>query len=196
MTTLTTNASLQPRPGFATGTPLLQKAAEILDDLRNQVTEHPRITDDEQGVLAALTFALRADCTRRRVGAVGVDIHGRVIGTGRNGVVAGRPGCMTAGGCPRGAMSKTEVPPGSSYSTGKGCCEALHAEENCSLFTDPLARRGGTMFISDAPCDDCSRRTAGAGWARLVWPERAPDGTWMVRSRLIGPEHPLGGLYD
>jgi dCMP deaminase len=179
----------------ATSLSLFSLAAEALNDLRNLVPEYERITDDEQGVLAAFAFALRADCTRRRVGAVGVDRHGRVIGTGRNGAPPGRPGCLTAGACPRGRLSYDQIAAGSTYSAGSGACIALHAEVNCTINSaSPDRRLGGTVYVTDAPCDDCSKHLAGSGWARVVWPERHDDGTWTVRSYdLSGP---IGGHYS
>lgn len=153
-----------------------------------------RITDDEQGLVAAMAVSLRADCTRRRVGAVIVDVHGRVVGTGRNGAPPGRPGCLSAGACPRGRLGYEQVAAGSAYDTDAGRCHANHAETNACLFSDPHARRSGTIFITDAPCDDCSRLLAGSGLARVVWPEHGPDGTWLVRSSSLTAD-PIGGHY-
>lgn len=154
-----------------------------------------RVSRDEDGVLIAMAVGLRADCTRRRVGAVVVDVHGRIVGTGRNGAPSGRPGCLSAGACPRGRADYATVAPGSSYSAGAGRCIALHAEANACLYSDPAARRGGTIYVTDAPCDDCSLLLAGSGLARAVWPVLDTEGNWRIAERLIGPEHPIGGLY-
>lgn len=164
-----------------------------LTTLREDVPEQDRITSDEHGLVMAMAVALRADCTRRRVGAVIVDVHGRVVGTGRNGAPPGRPGCLSAGACPRGQLSYEQVAPGSSYGAGAGKCIALHAEVNALLFSDPLARRNGTIFITDAPCDDCSTALAGSGLHRAVWPEHTPQG-WQVRAAVIN-ETQIGGHY-
>lgn len=179
----------------ASGTALFNHAATALAALNAEVPDHERITDDEQGILAAFALSLRADCTRRRVAAVAADAFGRVIGTGRNGAPPGRPGCLSAGACPRGQMSKTDVLPGSSYSHGAGSCIALHAEVNCIMnASSPERRRGGTIYITDVPCDDCCKNLAGSGFARAVWPERLGDGTWKVVSfDLNGP---IGGHYS
>ncbi len=174
--------------------PLFAAAMGALEELR-QDTFPDRVTKDEDGVLVAMSVALRADCTRRRVGAVIVDVHGRIVGTGRNGAPAGRPGCLTAGACPRGTRTYTEVAPGSSYTGGAGACIALHAELNALLYTDPMARRGGVLYVTDAPCDSCSLHLAGSGLARVVWPVQV-DGSWSLQDRLLGPEHPIGGHYS
>lgn len=56
---------------------------------------------DEYFLDIAAAVARRADCTRRRVGAVIVRDH-RVVSCGYNGAPAGRPGCLSDGACPRG----------------------------------------------------------------------------------------------
>lgn len=174
-------------------TPLFETAMDMLTDARAQVT-NPRITNDEHGLLIAMAVALRADCTRRRVGAVIVDVHGRIVGTGRNGAPAGRPGCLSAGACPRGLLTYEQVAPGSTYSAGAGACIALHAEVNACLYTDASDRRGGTIYVSDPPCDGCSNAIAGSGLARAVWPEKTETG-WVVRSIDVASS-PIGGNYS
>lgn len=173
---------------------LFQAAMDALMPLKLEAFPD-RVTKDEDGLLVAMAVALRADCTRRRVGAVIVDVHGRIVGTGRNGAPAGRPGCLSAGACPRGQLDTSQVAPGAPYGAGAGLCIALHAEANACLYSDPAARRGATVFVTDAPCDACSLLLAGSGVSRVVWPERDEEGSWRPAERLIGPEHPIGGHY-
>lgn len=152
-----------------------------------------RITNDEQGVLGAMALCLRADCTRRRVACLVTDAQGRVIGAGRNGAPPGRPGCLSAGACPRGQLDYSQVGPGTTYANGTaGACIANHAEANGVAFSDPVARRGGTIYITDAPCDDCSRYLAGSGLYRAVWPEPDGNGGWVIKSIVIA-DAPIGG---
>jgi len=160
---------------------LFQQAIFQLNGLRNAVPHNDRITSDESGVLMAMAIAIRADCTRRRVGAVIVDATGRVVGTGRNGAAAGRPGCLSAGACPRGRLSYDDVPLGSSYSNGPGNCIALHAEINALLYSaSPQARAGGTIYVTDIPCLECDKQLLGSGLSRAVWPEQAGM-EWVLR---------------
>lgn len=180
-----------PTPAPTT-TDLFATAMAAMRDLNAAVPTGERITTDEHGILMAQAVALRADCTRRRVGVVIVDVHGRVVGTGRNGAPPGRPGCLSAGSCPRGQLSYDDVAPGSTYTSGAGTCIALHAESNAIIFSDPLARRGGTAFITDAPCDGCSLLLAGSGLHRAVWPEQDETGAWVIRSVILN-EAPIGG---
>lgn len=118
----------------------------------------------------AEAVADRADCSRRRFGAVLVKER-RIVATGYNGAPAGDPGCLS-GACPRGRMTETEVPPGSSYDTGLGSCIAVHAEANALLYGDRGDVRGSTLYLWGShgeypPCEGCRRllRAAGvSGW--------------------------------
>lgn len=61
----------------------------------------PRPDWDAWALGIAEAVARRGDCTRRRVGAVVLDVRHRIIGAGYNGTRPGGPSCL-AGGCPRG----------------------------------------------------------------------------------------------
>lgn len=142
------------------------------------------------GIAAAV--AARADCTRRKVGAVLVGTDRRIIETGYNGAPPGFDGCLSSGACPRGrhypvpqwegddepgacAACRTEWPcpeaaePSSSYDTGPGSCIALHAEAN-ALLRAGIRAKGTTLYITDRPCDGCMRLVAGAQVAEAIWP--------------------------
>lgn len=135
----------------------------------------------------------RGDCTRRQVGAVLVGPDHRIIETGYNGVPSGKPGCLSAGACPRGkhykimntefykpgygeicATCKTpwpcedSVPPGSSYDTGPGMCTATHAELNALLLAG-IRSRGSVMYVSETPCEGCKKAMAAAGVLCVTW---------------------------
>ena len=112
--------------------------------------------------------SLRAECTRRKVGAVLFSPDRRVIAQGYNGAAPGAPSCLE-GACPRGLKTTTEVAPGSSYDTGPGSCIATHAEANALLWAGKEAR-GATLYITDDPCDGCWRLIRNAGVVRVVTP--------------------------
>lgn len=137
----------------------------------------PRPTWDEWGLELARTVALRADCSRRQVGAVLMTPDHSVVATGYNGAPAGQPGCLTAGACPRG---RSDVAPGSSYDTGVGACIALHAEQNALLRASWSSMKGSTLYITDKPCDGCWRTISGTPIRNVVW----PGGGWTFERNL------------
>jgi dCMP deaminase len=125
---------------------------------------------DEWALGVAQAVAARADCTRRRIGAVILDEGRRVIATGYNGAPAGTPGCLSAGACPRGRLTHAELPKDSPYVGTDAPCTAIHAEENALLYSNQRERVGATMYVTDAPCPNCRRLIRGSGLAQVVWP--------------------------
>ncbi len=120
---------------------------------------------DQYFLNLAWAVAQRADCTRRRVGAVIVDADHRVVSVGYNGAPPGKPGCLTAGACPRGQLSQ------SAQASGSGDydhCISIHAEANALLYSDPIRRKGGTLYCTDSPCAGCQKLIDGSGLARFV----------------------------
>lgn len=126
-----------------------------------------RPTWDEWGLALAKTVALRADCTRRQVGAVLMTPDHSIVSTGYNGAPPGAPGCMTAGACPRGL---SDVEPGSSYDTGAGACIALHAEQNALLRATWDDMFGSILYVTDEPCDGCWRMIQGTPIYMVIYP--------------------------
>lgn len=119
---------------------------------------------DEYFIGIASAVAGRADCDRRKVGAVVVN-NRRVRSTGYNGAPSGAPGCAT---CPR---RRSTVAPGSSYDTGAGTCVAVHAEANALLYADRADLIGATLYLTTDPCDGCMKLIRATGIIRIVWPE-------------------------
>jgi dCMP deaminase len=138
------------------------------------------------------SVSVRADCTRRKVGAIVVRDNA-IISTGYNGSPPGEPGCLSDGACPRGRHYKTmgygsmdysyhcggcgpkvawpcamAVAPGSSYDTGPGACIALHAEQNALIRAGDRAQ-GAILYCTEKPCDGCMRLIQGAGIQTAVW---------------------------
>lgn len=154
------------------------------DWLLNAVRSLPagyRPTKSEWAMGMALAASTRGECTRRRVGAVVIDSRGRLAGAGYNGSEPGGPSCLD-GGCPRGrhyrwTFAETPagsdqwvevcrceapwpcpeaVPPGSSYDTGPGACEAVHAELNALLDVSDANRLVmASVYVTAEPCDGC-----------------------------------------
>ena len=118
---------------------------------------------DEYFLGIAKAVSLRADCTRRRVGAV-IVVDGRIVSTGYNGAPAGAPGCLSVGACPRGKLTYEQQPADRDY----GLCVAVHAEANALLYAYRDVR-GATLYCTDKPCVDCAKLIAGAGIKEVVW---------------------------
>ncbi len=126
---------------------------------------------DQWGLMLAATVALRADCTRRQVGAVLMDSEHRIVATGYNGAPSKYFGCLTMGACPRGQMSTEDVAPGSSYDTGAGTCIAIHAEQNALLRASWHEMDGATLYVTDAPCEGCLRMIKATPVKRVMIPD-------------------------
>lgn len=122
---------------------------------------------DEWGLEIARAVATRADCRRRQVGAVLMRPDHTIVSTGYNGSPSGGPSCLD-GECPRGLLSYEEAPAESSYD--KTGCVALHAEQNALLRATWDEMDRATLYITDKPCDGCSRMIAGTPIGRVVWP--------------------------
>lgn len=136
---------------------------------------------DEYGLELAKTVALRADCTRRKVGAVLMTPDHSIAATGYNGGYSGGPSCLK-GECLRGRLTKEQLAPDSDYSSGEGKCIALHAEWNVLLRADWAQMFGATLYVTDEPCHLCWNLIDGTHIRRVV----CPTGSW---SRLNdGPE--------
>jgi deoxycytidylate deaminase len=108
-----------------------------------------------RGELAALQG--RADCKRRRVGALLIHREtGEIVGRGWN-ALAPTDGSCTAGSCPRGLLSYAEQPAFTGYEASG--CESVHAEiravheasEHGRLYSGELV-----CFVTATPCEDCT----------------------------------------
>lgn len=123
-----------------------------------------RPSRDETWLRVAEIIAQRGTCPRRQVGCVIVDIHGRVMATGYNGVASGRPHC-----------SEGEPCPGAHFPSGQGLdkCEAIHAEQNaCLLLSDPW--KVDTVYTTASPCLSCVKLLLGTSAKRIVCRELYP----------------------
>lgn len=128
---------------------------------------------DEYGMQLAEAAASRADCSRRQVGAALMSHDHSIISVGYNGGPSKGLSCLQ-GECPRGQMSKEELPGNSAYDTGGGTCVALHAEWNVLLRTDWHKFEGSTLYVTHEPCHICRVLISGTAIYRVV----APNFEW------------------
>lgn len=109
---------------------------------------------DQYFLGVAKAVAARADCRRRKVGAVIVCSSNRIWATGYNGTPENKQtGCLS-GACSRGLLTHKELPAYSDYSN----CISVHAEENAlqqfsrSEFDRTIQFR---MYVTEPPCRRC-----------------------------------------
>ena len=100
--------------------------------------------------------ATASKCRRARFGSVVVSADNRIVGTGRNGKPAGS---LCDDVCFRDGL-----PPNT---PGHNCC--IHSEVNALLFVSPADRRGGTLYVTGRPCNDCTLVILNSGIVRLVY---------------------------
>jgi dCMP deaminase len=98
----------------------------------------------------------RAECVRRKVGAVIVKDH-TIVATGYNGAPPGWPSCLS-GACPR---AKSRATPGTGYAASG--CAAIHAEVNAIIRAGRDRCIGATLYVTSDPCDLCTPLIAAAG---------------------------------
>lgn len=137
---------------------------------------------DEWGLELARAVSLRADCSRRQVGAVLMRPDHTIVATGYNGAPPGHRGCLTEQACPRGRASSEEVPgyddpkvrtgeaEPSSYDLGPGACIALHAEQNALLRATWDEMLNSTLYVTHEPCQGCYRMISGTPIKTICWP--------------------------
>lgn len=130
-----------------------------------------RLSPEQWLMGVAKLTAQRTTCLRRAVGAVLVDVKGRVLATGYNGVARGMPHCNDAelvtiypepgvlGGPIVGHEEKVTYPhacPAATAASGTQLdgCKAIHAEQNALLQcanVDAIE----ACFVTCSPCLTC-----------------------------------------
>ncbi len=122
---------------------------------------------DEYFLGIAEAVAVRADCTRRKVGAVIVDKSNRIVATGYNGAPTNWRGC-TSGFCPRGR--DLTIPSFEQGNSDYSDCIAVHAEANALLYSDRSSIEGGKIYITCSPCGECWKLLSNSGLQSVMWP--------------------------
>lgn len=136
-------------------------------------SDHIRPGWDTYFLNIAHAVSSRADCTRRKVGAVLAAADHSIISTGYNGGPSKGLSCLK-GECPRGRLTHSELPPDSPYDTGGGTCVALHAEWNVLLRASWAQMIDATLYVTEEPCHICKSLIGGTQIASVVW----PSGRW------------------
>jgi len=120
---------------------------------------------DEYFMEMAEVTKRRADCLRRRVGAVIVRDF-RIISTGYNGTPHGIKNC-SEGGCSRClARQQGKLKSGEKEES----CICIHAEQNAIIQAAYLgtSTKGGTLYSTTNPCSSCAKMLINSGIVRVV----------------------------
>jgi dCMP deaminase len=135
---------------------------------------------DAYFMMVAHAVKERADCTRRKVGAILVKDR-QIISTGYNGTPSGLKNC-TEGGCER---CNSNIPSGKDLDK----CSCSHAEENTIVQAarHGIHTEGSTMYTTLTSCTPCSKMMINAGIKRIVAEEKYPDdlGTKLLKEAGI-----------
>ena len=149
-------------------------------------------TSQETLMAAAYAIGRRSKCYKRKVGAIIVDKHNRIISSGFNGVPIGLQECKSKyGKCYRDIKRKEvdekicqnlNVDIENSYKIAESnvklleLCRSLHAEESAIL---NLVDRGTdlnetTMYVTKFPCNLCANKIVQLGIKNVIYFEPYP----------------------
>ena len=122
-----------------------------------------RPTFDEVFMEISYTWAKRATCLRRSVGAV-IAKDGQQLTAGYNGAPRGVPHCADVGGCLR---AKLGIPSGQRAEI----CRGTHAEQNAITQAAKFGINieGGTLYCNTFPCVICAKMILNAGIKEVVY---------------------------
>lgn len=140
-----------------------------------------RATWDETWMKVAEAMSKRAKCTNRQVGAVVVDGNNRPISVGYNGEPAGYKHSQwqsCSAFCQRSTANTGDR--GATYKN----CISVHAEANALIFADRAQYVGGTIYVTNPCCWDCSKLVANSGIARVVFRQTQADAHADVQSSI------------
>lgn len=141
-----------------------------------------RPTFDEVFMEIAYTWAKRATCLRRRVGAV-IAKDGQQLTAGYNGAPRGVPHCAEVGGCLR---AKLGIPSGERHEI----CRGTHAEQNAITQAAKFGINieGGTLYCNTFPCVICTKMILNAGITKVVYDSDYDD---SLSKEILGQQNIL-----
>lgn len=141
-----------------------------LDDLEAKLRHFERLQTGEDRptfheifMEVAYTWAKRATCLRRKVGAV-IAKDSQQLTAGYNGAPRGVPHCAEMGGCLR---EKLGIPSGQRHEI----CRGTHAEQNAITQAAKFGINieGSTLYCNTFPCVICTKMILNAGITTVVY---------------------------
>ncbi|MCQ2209153.1 MAG: deaminase [Paludibacteraceae bacterium] len=121
----------------------------------------------------AKCFATQSTCCRKQVGAVLVK-NGRIISTGYNGTAAGHKHCNEIERFSLADWNHVNLDSSLSAEHHKFSVEnEVHAEQNVIAFAakNGVSTDGCALYITLAPCSDCSKLIVAAGISEVYFLE-------------------------
>ena len=159
-------------------------------NVQNGAPVKPKNKYDRVLMDTAIGFSKLSKCTRLKVGAVPA-INGRPLATGYNGTIAGMSNeCETTENCIECAGSGIDRSDANIMERTKVCSKCkgtgtvtttspftVHAEQNAIFYAakNGISLDGATMYITHAPCSECSKAMVSAGIKRVVFNEHYGD---------------------
>ncbi|MBU2524871.1 AAA family ATPase [Patescibacteria group bacterium] len=118
---------------------------------------------DETFMQIAYTWAKRATCERRKVGAV-IALDHQQLTAGYNGAPRGLAHCKDAGGCLR---AKLGIPSGKNHEI----CRGTHAEQNAITQAAKfgISIEGSILYCNTYPCVICTKMILNSGIKKVVY---------------------------
>lgn len=160
-----------------------------LDDLAAKLRHFERLATgedrpsfDEIFMEIAYTWAKRATCLRRRVGAV-IAKDSQQLTAGYNGAPRGVPHCAEVGGCLR---AKLGIPSGQRAEI----CRGTHAEQNAITQAAKFGINisGSTLYCNTFPCVICAKMILNAGITTVVYDSDYDD---PLSKEILGQQNLL-----
>lgn len=124
----------------------------------------------ETRVLLSVAYELsrRSTCSRGHNGAV-IAQHGRIIASGYNGAVSGRPHCDHR--CTCSADAEYMHSENCAANINSGCRDSVHAEANAIAFAARagVSTQNASIYCTTAPCYDCAKLIINSGISTVAY---------------------------
>jgi len=151
--------------------------------MKTKSAKNKRPSWDEYFMMLVEVVRTRADCTRRKVGALIVKDY-RIISTGYNGTPHNIKNC-SEGGCER--CKKRDEGKINWYEYEESCI-CIHAEQNAIIQAAYLgsSTKGSALYSTTLPCVSCSKMIINAGIISVMYKEDFQDKTSIELLKSAG----------
>src|SRR3989339_405933 len=160
----------------------LEELRKKFEHFLQLLTGKDRPTFHEVFMEIAYTWAKRATCLRRKVGAV-IAKDSQQLTAGYNGAPRGVPHCAEMGGCLREKMG---IPSGQRHEI----CRGTHAEQNAITQAAKFGINieGSTLYCNTFPCVICTKMILNVGIQKVVYDSDYDD---PLSKEILGQQKDL-----